>query len=369
MATRTTSYADPKLLQDEEAFARHRDQEMARRAEFAKLYPNEAAAADANIANNAKAVGVSPEDVLRNIVGRNEEEDEKLAEVRKVHRRMSEVGTIPATIVWLHPWLGQGDGRYLMYGDMTIPACPIGQVYAVKIIRHYKVDIEDKGGRFGADVITPIALANDLHQQFDKLKRGGMFRYMGDHNPGEQTKTRDAEMKMWDRAKKEQVRYYRQEFRVAESYAQQGLRNGIKNITDNHRDIAKWLLHYKYITNLPPWVTATRDEGDIPDTCPRCGADVSEVGFACRSCPYIIDPYRAFQANEIEEEHHSLRRLSREQLNELGLQHVQTLEEYRTRARNGSSEAEEEKSPVRRGNKGKGKSLGEHLAEKVTQGA
>jgi hypothetical protein len=316
------------LKNDPVAFAKHRDGEMARRAEFAKLFPNEAAAVDATIINQLPG-GVAPQEVILNIQGRNEEEDEKLAEVRKVHRRMAEVGTIPATIVWMHPWPGQGDGRYLMYDDMKIEACPIGQTYITKVIRHYKVDLEDKGGRFGADVITPIALANDLHAQFEKLRRGGCCRYMGDHLPGEAPKTRDEELKMVNKAKAEQVRYYRQLFREAEGFFQQPARHGLRNITENHRLAATWLTHYHYLPLIPAWVTASREEGDIPESCARCGKDVSEAGFACGDCGYIIDPARAYRANEIEEEHHSLRRLTRDQLDELGLQHVQTAEEYR----------------------------------------
>lgn len=333
-----------RLKDDPIAFAQHRDQEIARRAEFAKLYPNEAAAVDKTIVNQLPS-GFTQQEVIMNVQGRNEEEDEKLAEVRKVHRRMAEVGTIPATIIWMHPWPGQADGRYLMYDDMSIPVCPIGQSYVQKIIRHYKIDIEDKGGRFGADVITPIALANDIHQQFERLKRGGLFRYMGDHLPGENPKTREKEMGDWDKAKKAQIRYYRQLFREAEQFFQQPSRHGLRNITENHRLAASWLTHFKYVPILPAWVTATREEADIPEMCPKCGSDISAAGYACSKCGNIIDPVRAYQDGEIEEDHHAMRRLSREQLDELGLQHIDTLEEYRAARRNGSTA---EPAPVRR---------------------
>src|SRR5271170_663851 len=161
---RTTAYGNIPLDMNPDQLAKHRSDELSRREEFAKLYPDIARGIERDVASNLPNE-IDAREILIPAQGRNEEEDEKLAEVRKVHRRMAEAGVIPATIVNLLPWEVQGQGAYLMYADMTVPRCPIGQDFIVKTIKTYKIDIEDKGGRFGADVITPIAMANDIIRQ------------------------------------------------------------------------------------------------------------------------------------------------------------------------------------------------------------
>lgn len=327
-------------------FDKHRAAEVARREQFASHYPVIASAIDNAILNNLPG-DVNSREVIIPTAGRNDEEDEKLAEVRKVHKRMAESRTIPATIVNLLPWEIQAQGVHLMYSDMTIPRCPIGQAFELKVIRTYKIDIEDKGGRFGADAVTPIALANDIIQQLRPQKRGGLFQYLGDHVLGENPKTRDDEMKALDRAKKEMVRYFRQLFREAEGFYQQSSRRGLVNIVEGHRLACQWLLHFRYITQVPAWLTATREEGDVPDACPSCGTEAGG-GFSCGACGYIFDPAAAYQAEEIEDDHQSLRRLSREELDGLGLDYVMTKDEYRSARKKAATSGEEGDEPTPR---------------------
>lgn len=373
-----------RLKNDPVAFDAHRAAEIARRAEWAKNYPGEAATIENQIASSLPS-GIKQEEVLLRVQGRNEEEDEKLNEVRKVHKQMAEIGTIPATVVNLLPWAVQANGRYLMYPDMTVPECPIGQPFERLVIRNYKIDIEDKAGRFGAAVITPIALANDIVGQLEPMDRGGLFQYMGDHLPGEHPDNRfDPEMKKTvlckrsleelsalDKAKKAMVKNFRRMYREAEGFFQQPARKALQNITENHRRAAQWLFHYRLISTLPPWVSATAadDQGLIPDLCTRCGADISEAGFACPECNFIMDAFGAYQAGEIEEEHHAMRRLSREQLDVLGLQHILTLAEYREAKRNGEIEADapEPTDPPTGKNKHKAKNKAAHRKAQTTE--
>jgi hypothetical protein len=335
--------ATAALRMTDEQFQKHRAAEVERRAQFAQSYPQIASVIDKTIVSNLPS-DVDAREVIVPTQGRNEEEDEKLAEVRKVHRRMAEAGVIPATIVNLLPWEVQGTGVHLMYSDMTVPRCPIGQAYELKIIRAYKIDIEDKGGRFGADVVTPIGMANDIVRQLQPQKRGGIFHYMGDHLPGENPKTRDREMKDWDKAKKDMIRHFRQLYREAESFYQQTSRRGLLNIVEGHRMACQWLLHFRFVSEVPAWLTATREEGDVPDSCPGCGQEPGG-GFQCTNCGYITQPLAAFEAGEIEDDHQALRRLSREELDSVGLDYVMTKAEYREARRKLAIEGEDADVP------------------------
>lgn len=325
--------ATAALRMSDAEFDQHRAAELARRSEFATHYPSIATAIDRTILSQLPE-DVNAREVIIPTQGRNDEEDEKLAEVRKVHRRMAETRTIPATIGTFLPWEVQATGVHLMYSDMTIPACPIGQAYEMKVIRIYKVDIEDKGGRFGADAMTPIAMANDIIKQLQPQKRGGLFHYMGDHLPGENPKTRDSELKAMEKAKRQFVLYAKAKYREAETFSRQASGRQLNNIVDEHRLCFQWLKHWRFIAASvePTWLTASREEGDIPEGCPACGAE-SGGGFQCSNCPYVFDPVAAYIADEIDDEHQSLRRLTREQLDELGLEYVMTKDEYRTARR------------------------------------
>lgn len=353
-----------RLKNDPVAFGRHREVEQARRDEFAKLYPKEAAAIEGSIVSNLPS-GVVAQEVLLKVTGRNEEEDEKLNEVRKVHRQMAEIGVIPATVVNLLPWAVQGNGRYLMYPDMTVPECPIGRQFERLVISSYKIDIEDKAGRFGATVLTTISLANDIIAQLEPMKRGGLFNYLGNHLPGEHPDNRiDPETKKtvlckqslreladMAKAKRAMLKNFHNLLHEAEGFFQQPARKSLQNITENHRKAAIYLHHYRLIPVLPAWVTAQFEEGaEAPDACPRCHADLAG-GFGCPDCGYIVDPMGAYQAGEIEEEHHAIRRLSRETLDSLDLQHVMTLSEYRAAKRSGELDDDPEPDPAAPKNK------------------
>lgn len=332
-----------------EQFRQHREQEIARRTEFASLYPQIAAQIERQIASNIPD-GYNQNEVIIPTVGRNDEEDEKLAEVRKVHRRMAEIHVLKATVINLCPWPIQGQGPYLMYDDTRIPACPIGTAYVRKVFETYKVDIEDKGGRFGADAITPINLASDLVKQLEPMKRGGLFCFIGDHLPGESKdeKQADRELKMLDKAKKEFLRYAKSMFREAEGFFQQPNRRGLSNIVEHHRLCCQWLLHYRYITDVPAWLTATREDLDVPDQCVECGEELGP-GYSCGKCGHIVDPIGAYNHGAIDDDHYSLRNLTREQLDEIGLDYVPTKEEYRAQRRRealGEDDGEEESLPA-----------------------
>lgn len=331
-----------------EQFDRHRAQEVARRSEFASQFPTLNADIERAIIANRPG-GVATEEIIIPIgSGRNDEEDEKLQEVQKVHRRMSEVGTLAATVVNMLPWPVQASGIHLMYDDMRIPACPIDQPYILKVISIYKVDLEDKGGRFGADVVTPIAMANDIVRQMQPMKRGGMFQYVGDHRPGENPNPvkREWELKQMDLMKRMMVKHFRIKYREAEAYYQQNNRRGLMNIVDEHRLSTQWLLYHRLLTTQPTWLTATREEADVPDSCSSCGQETG-AGFGCSNCGYILNPMAAFLAEEIEDDHQSLRRLTREQLDELGLNYVQTSAEYRAMRRQQASGSGPAPSPKR----------------------
>jgi hypothetical protein len=343
---RTTTYGNIPLDMSPAELERRRAQEIARRDQFAGLYPQIAASIDRAVIANLPS-DVNAREVIIPTVGRNEEEDEKLAEVRKVHRRMAESTIIPATVINLAPWPVQGQGAHLMYPNRRIPACPIGQAFERFVFVSYDIDLEDKGGRFGADAITPIALANDLVGQLRPQKRGGLFHYMGDHLPGENPKTKEEELKVWDKAKAEMVRYMKQKYREAEGFYQQPARKGLSNIVEEHRLSCQWLLHYRFLTGIPAWLTATREEGDVPDACPGCGQEPG-AGFACGNCGYIMNPLSAYQLGEIDDDHHSLRRLTREQLDELGLDYVMTKDEYREERRKQVAESGHKVAPRRK---------------------
>jgi hypothetical protein len=272
--------------------------------------------------------------------GVGEEQGQLIDDVREVWEdlnRVMELGTIRATLLNFHPWPIMPSGPH--HTSRVIPACNIGEPYALYVFDTPAIDLADRGAKWKVTGIWPIQLARDVIAQNDP-RHGGLVCYRGTGLPG---KLRDEEANAdvkaaTAEARKIQMEYY---FALAQE-AQKAMQNKdtVRNITTRHRLAAQYLHHWKLIKDLPEWITARTTLEDAPKTfCDGCGKEVSPLGFKCSACEYITNPAMAYEKGEIDEEHRSLPRLTRPQLDGLGLHHIQTLTERRNEARKAAKEA------------------------------
>jgi rubredoxin len=207
----------------------------------------------------------------------------------------------------------------------------LGQTYSRYVISEYVIDIVDKGGGHGARPLTPISLARDFVDQQKRYERGGVFCYLGDHLPGENPDKRKAleELQMLEKARKELIAYYDKRIQKANSEWVKPNKQGLLNIDDLDRLAARYLMHWKFLKSEPPWLTQLRSEMEVASVCPKCRVEVNVGAAECKVCGYVLDPKALYELGEIDEEHHALRRLSRETLDSMGLKHVPTLAQAR----------------------------------------
>lgn len=90
-------------------------------------------------------------------------------------------------------------------------------------------------------------------------------------------------------------------------------------IVDKHRLCASRMFEIGKIPQLPPWMQEVREQSEIDAKCPFC-SNIPEAGAVqCTSCNEILDPAEAFRLGKITEEHASLERLTRAEVEELGV--------------------------------------------------
>lgn len=127
----------------------------------------------------------------------------------------------------------------------------------------------------------------------------------------------------------------------AEKHSQMGRR-----ITKEHRIAARYMKMAGVVPKLPPWIEARIKGGAVTPVCPECATEGIVGAIRCTRCNAWIDPAAAYRQKLIDEfdpaAARSLRRLSREVLDELGLKHFETHEQYVARLR--KLAAEEEKA-------------------------
>lgn len=95
--------------------------------------------------------------------------------------------------------------------------------------------------------------------------------------------------------------------------------SGHKNIVEKHRRSAMRLLDLRVIDRLPEWVVGAKDLVDVTPACAICKATPHPGAVKCIQCGYIIDPAGAYMNNLINEEDGALERLTRAEVESLGV--------------------------------------------------
>ena len=94
---------------------------------------------------------------------------------------------------------------------------------------------------------------------------------------------------------------------------------GRKNVVDLHRQCATTLRDHGMIDNLPEYMTDSRTLSEVQKKCPSCSAMPSPGAVKCLNCHWILDPAKALELGIITEEDSSLERLTRAEVEALGV--------------------------------------------------
>ena len=96
-------------------------------------------------------------------------------------------------------------------------------------------------------------------------------------------------------------------------------RAGARNIHESHRQAVRILLLYKKIAKEPEWMDTMVATEEIQPDCPRCMAEIKKGQPLCVACGEVINPVIALEKNLIDEHHISLERLTRADVEALGI--------------------------------------------------
>ncbi len=159
----------------------------------------------------------------------------------------------------------------------------------------------------------PIQLAKTYEAEY--RTNGGVIAFTGENDEGDSAEMADliAERKTrafaWMHAKIEEAN--------AEWNSPNRQNSG--NIRSLHRDCAQKLFDLKLLTYLPEWIQTVRRPEDVPKGCKQCGATPENNSAKCVKCGYVIDPAKAFEIGSINEESEDLERLTRKEIEALGI--------------------------------------------------
>lgn len=277
-----------------------------------------------------------------------------------IDRRLSEVGVPPACVVNMNPFVLKPDGTVFESG-FEIAGAPfpidyekeaaegnklsrfrtdLGLLKSVykrpipyrrTIIGRYSFSIADHGdARFIPREHVPSALARECEQQLYGF--GGVVSYVGDFpadDPRATTwktfedlrapRTHEALQERLHQAFDRMVANMEGLVRQANIAFRSPNRAGFNDVNHAHRRAALYLFQIGKLATKPEWIEISRAEADIADPCPVCKTEGKIGAVLCSNCGYVWDPAQAYVLGMIDPENNSLRRLTPQALEGLGL--------------------------------------------------
>jgi hypothetical protein len=231
----------------------------------------------------------------------------------------------PVTILNLNPFPLKINGG--IYFPDEVPACPLGQPYAVYLIRETRWGHKDLGCdaqnvmQMEPVPAIPLVLAAEYIREYVQQDGGfgGVLCYVGDQAPN--TIKKGAMIRVPEVAYSDRGEFY---VEVRERDFHETL-NSIRkkrnasilqrlqsantwyendpqrmNVNDTHRDLARLALDEGLIPELPRWVMHANPATDKqPDPCPSCAVTPKAGAILCVNCGHIFDVVQAYKNGRI----------------------------------------------------------------------
>jgi hypothetical protein len=237
-----------------------------------------------------------------------------------VQNRLRDVGVHVATVVNFRPDTLVTSSTIEILRKSKISAPKDNEGFGFKVF--YTVAIEP--ARLGADSPLvaidhhPITLAKTFVTEYETLG-GGVFAFVG--LPEDVQNPNWVHKEAFEQARARAIEWMQTEVKAGTSFWNTKDHRDSYRIADHHRASARRLFHLGYIKALPEWVEKQRDLAVKVPTCPKCQRASEPNSAVCTNdnCNYIIDPQRAFEIGDIDENHSALERLTRKQVEDLGI--------------------------------------------------
>ena len=230
-------------------------------------------------------------------------------------QRIAMIGRQPVTVVNINPFQLMVNGP--LFSDLRVAPNKAGQEYSALVIRDVKFDVDQGLDRNHTPVeFWPVQLAKEFETQY--ADKGGVFFINGDleTNP-ELGHTQEFKAK-YRSADGQLVAYCKRLKLNADNEWNTPNRSGARNIHPPHRIAAKILFDRKLLSKLPEWMEGDIAPEDVTDDCRSCKSATKKGQLLC-TCGYVLDPFGAFQEGVIDEFNVSLERLTRAQVEAIGV--------------------------------------------------
>ncbi len=218
---------------------------------------------------------------------------------------------------------------------VRIPAAPLsGDGFSFHVWYSAAIEVDDMGEGVRRPVdFQPIQLAKAFEDEYKDY--GGVVLLRG--IPDEETLSRPKVEQMIADAKEKMIKWMLRKVEEANGEWNTVNRSGARNIVELHRQCAQRLFDLGIIDALPEWMVASRALKDVAKRCPACQTQPNPGATECLACHFILDPEAAYINNVIKEDDESLERLTRKQVEALGISAfvAETIDEKPERVRTG----------------------------------
>lgn len=203
---------------------------------------------------------------------------------------------------------------------VRIPPAPLPEegkdAFSFHVWSEPAIVVKDMGENLRTPIdYMPVQLAKAFLDEYREF--GGVVMFRG--IPDAETLSRPDVREAIEAAKEAMVQWMLKKVEEANGQWNTPNNSGVRNIVTLHRWCAQRLYDLGIIDELPEWITPSKKLKDVAAKCPVCQTIPKPGAVECLACHYILDPVTAFLKNIINEEDASLERLTRKQVEDLGI--------------------------------------------------
>lgn len=234
--------------------------------------------------------------------------------------RLRDIGVQTATVINFRPETLITSSCLEVLRKTKVRPARDGEEFGFTIFSHVCIE----PARMGADAPKiaidhhPITLAKTFVSEYEPLG-GGVFAFVG--LPDDVKNPNWVHREAFEHARQQAIERMNSEVKEAMSFWNTRDHREAYRIADHHRASARRLYHLGYFKVMPEFVDKQRDLAVKVPTCPKCQRPSEPNSAVCTNdnCNYIIDPKRAFEIGDIDENHSALERLTRKEVEEMGI--------------------------------------------------
>ena len=232
-------------------------------------------------------------------------------------QRISMMQEQPVTVVNLNPY----DLMVLhpLFDGLKVKANKEGDAFSALVIKTVKYQVNQGLDRNHTPVeFWPIQMAAEFSARY--AEKGGVFHINGNLEKNPELQHTAEFKRLFKQAEESLISYCRKLKAAADNEWATPNRAGQRNIHFPHRQAARILLAKRLLSKVPEWMDGdvSREEDVVPD-CPICKAEPKKGALVCPNCHYCLNPRGAFLAGIIPETDAALERLTRKDVEALGV--------------------------------------------------